>query len=225
MYNCYVVKNDFLHELDLFFSKFRLLHFQKGETILRPGDVPGGVFYLKKGYVKLYSVSKNGEELILIIFKPGDLFPITWAINETLNLYFLEAMTPVEIWKASKEGFLGFAKGNPEIYFEVSSRMMFRFDGLLRRMEYLVFGNAYAKVASIILICAQRFGEVGKGGVVIQVPLTHNDIATLVGVTRETVSVEIKKLKDRGLIANKGKKIIVRNASGLKKASSIEDVS
>ncbi|MEX2028000.1 MAG: Crp/Fnr family transcriptional regulator [Candidatus Curtissbacteria bacterium] len=218
------MKNDFLHELDRFFSKFRLLHFKKGEAILRPGDVPGGVFYLKKGYVRLYSVSKNGEELTLIIFKPGDLFPITWAINDTLNLYFLEAMTVVEVRKAPREGFLSFARGSPEIYFELSSRMMSRLDGLLRRMEYLVFGNAYAKVASIILICAERFGEAGRGGVAIQVPLTHNDVASLVGVTRETASVEIKKLKDRGLIANKGKKIIVKNASGLRKASNIEDI-
>lgn len=63
-------------KLNNFFAGFKKLSFKKSETILRADDEPRGVFYLKKGYVKLYSLSKDAQELTLIIFKAGDFFPI-----------------------------------------------------------------------------------------------------------------------------------------------------
>ncbi|MDP2632790.1 MAG: cyclic nucleotide-binding domain-containing protein, partial [Candidatus Curtissbacteria bacterium] len=87
------MKNSELHELDKIFRKLKPIHFKRGEIIIRAGDAPPGIFYLKSGYVKVYSVSRSGEQLTLIIFKPGDIFPVSWAINSTKNEYFAETMT------------------------------------------------------------------------------------------------------------------------------------
>ncbi len=84
-----------------------------------------------------------------------------------------------------------------------------------------MFGNARNKVISIILICAERFGEQRKDGIFVKIPLTHQEIAKLIGVTRETVSIEMKKLQRRGLIDYKSKHILVKNAAKLKKESAI----
>lgn len=223
------VKDPVLHGLDLFFYKYKFLHFKRGEVILRAGDQPQGIFYLKSGYCRVYSFSRNGEELTLIIFKPGDIFPVSWAINPTPIGYFVESMTASELWRVPRESFLEFVRDKPEILFEVLRRMMERFLGLMKRMEHLVFGNAQSKVASILLICAERFGKPasrlgGKQGqaTVIDVPLTHSDIATLVGMTRETVSIEMKKLQKEKLISYKGKYLAILNSPGLKKQSLLE---
>mgnify|MGYP001559973482 CR=1 FL=1 len=98
-----------------FFARSGVTHYKKGETILRGGDQPQGVFYIKKGYVRLYSLSKEGEELTLIIFKPGDFFPMIWAINNTSNMYYLESMTPVEVYRAPRDEFVSYIKGEPEL--------------------------------------------------------------------------------------------------------------
>jgi len=217
-----VVKDTFLHSLDLFFAKFKPLRYRKGEIILRAGEAPPGVLYLKRGFVRLYSISKQGEELTLIIFKPGDFFPIMWAINNMPNNYFLESMTFCEICRVPRAVFLAFIRDNPDVLYEMTKRIMIRFAGLLSRMEYLVFGNAYAKVASILAICAERFGRREKEGILVEVPLTHSDIATLVGVTRETASVEIKKIERKGLIAHKGRLLFVKNLRGLKRESLLD---
>lgn len=211
-----------LSKMDSFFSKFNKLNYKKGETILRAGEDPKGVFYLKKGFVRLYSISKGGEELSLIIFMKGDLFPITWAINGTPNSYFLEAITASEIRRAPNRDFLEFVNNNPDVYFDLTGKMLTRLGGVLRRMEYLVFGNAYSKIASIILISADRFGKKIGDLVVIEVPMTHNDIARLVGLSRETASIEIKKLENKRLIGYRGRLIVVKNYKKLTKESLVE---
>ena len=216
------MKDPLLHRLDLFFHKYKPLHYKRGETILRAGDQPQGIFYLKKGFVRVHSISKAGEELTLIIFKSGDIFPVSWAVNNVPSGYFVETMTDSSLWRVPRDQFLGFVSDKPDILFELNRRMLDRFLGLMQRMEYLVFGNAPSKVASILLICAERFGSKFGAKTIIDVPLTHNDIATLVGMTRETVSIEMKKLENEGLIGYRGKLLVVLNVRGLRKKSLIE---
>ena len=156
------------------------------------------------------------------IRKTGDFFPVMWAVNNARTNYYLETMTNVDLWRVPQDKFLVFIKSNPEVFFELTSKILVRFGGLLKRMEYLVFGNAYAKVASIITICAERFGRREKGKVIIEVPLTHSDLASMVGVTRETASIEIKKIEKKGLIGHQGRLIVVKNLKGLRKESLLE---
>ena len=210
-------------KLQNFFGKGKSFHYKKGETILRPGDTPQGVLFIKKGYVKDYSISREGEELTLIIFKPDDFFPMQWAINNRLNNHYFEAMSEVELWRIPRDEFIAFIKTNPDVFFELTSHILLRLGGLLRRMEYLAFGNASQKVASILMICAERFGEKKDKQVVIQVLLTHKDIAMLVGVTRETASIEIKKFERSGMIGYHGRLIVVKDLKGLQKESLLDE--
>lgn len=209
-------------KLNEFFSGFKKLPFKKGELILRAGDKPPGIFYLKKGYTKLYSLSKDAQELTLIIFKAGNLFPLMWTMNDALNMYYLEAMTAVEIYQAPREKFLTLLKNDNELLFELTCRILERFGGILNRMEYAIFGHARSKVASIILICAERFGIKDKQNIIIQVPLTHQDIANLIGVARETVSLEMEKLQKKGLIDHLSKHVVIKDIQKLKEECVLE---
>lgn len=185
------------------------------------GEAPQGVFYIKKGFVKLYSVSEGGEDFTLIIFRPGDIFPVSWAFADIRSNYFLEALTRIEIWRVQKLRFIAFVKENPDVLLEILNKMTVRLMGVLRRMEYMVFGDAYNKVASILVILAERFGKETGAGVEIGVPLTHRDLAALLGVARETVSLEMKKLKEKGIIDYSGKVIFIKSAVRLKRESQL----
>lgn len=208
-----------IESLNKFFSKFKKYHYKKGEVILRGGDSPQGVYFIDKGYVKDYSISKEGEELMLILFKPEDFFPMQWVFNNKPNDHYFEAMTAVELWRCPKEDFIAFIEANPEIFFELTSHIVLRLGGIMQRMEYLAFGNAYQKVASILMICAERFGIKDGNAVIIQAPLTHRDVANFLGLTRETASIEIKKLERKNFIAYRGRHLVVKDISGLKKES------
>lgn len=208
-------------KLKAFFSQFKKLYYKKGETIMRAYDEPRGVFYLKKGYAKLYSLSKNAQELTFIIYRPEDFFPMIWPINNTPVTYYTEALTSVELYQAPRDEFIKFIKNNNDVLFEITKRVLTRFSGVLTRMEYAMFGNARNKVAAIILICVDRFGVKEGKNIFIQVPLTHQDIAELLGLARETISVEMKKLQTEGLIDYEGKHLIVKNLPKLQGESAI----
>lgn len=210
-------------ELENFFKKFRFFPYKKGEAILRAGDSPQGVFYLKKGYVRIYAISEEGEELTQLIFRPGDPFALVWAISSLPNPYNFEALTEVELWRCPREEFIAFLKARPEISYELIKRLLIQFRGTLIRMEQLVFGDAYAKVASIVFLLAKRLGKKSKKGTIIQIPLTHKDVGSLVGLTRETTSIEMKRLERKNLIEYNRGMVVVKNINRLRKESSITE--
>lgn len=216
------VRNSLLADLDRFFSGFKSFHFKKREIILRAGDPIPGIYFLKRGYVRLFTVSPEGEELTLIIFKQGDIFPITWAVDgfsrASAKNYYLETLTNCELKRASKSSFINFIKSNQDALFDLTFRLSERLNGLLLRAESFVFGDAGSRVASILLICAERFGKKTEQGVEIQVPLTHSDTASLIGVARETASIEIKKFEKKGLIGYRGRLLVIKNARGLRRS-------
>ncbi|MBI2019601.1 Crp/Fnr family transcriptional regulator [Candidatus Daviesbacteria bacterium] len=208
-------------KLEDFFSKNKKISYKKGETIIRPDEPVYNIYYLSKGYTRLYSISKNAQELTFIIYKPEDFFPLIPAVNKTTASYYTEAMTPVEVYPVSKDEFMKFITQNSDVLLEITKRTLTRFSGVLTRMEYAMFGNAGSKVASIILICVDRFGVKHPLGIFIPVPLTHQDIANLLGIARETVSIEMKKLENLDLIDYQGKNMIVKSVDKLKEHSVI----
>jgi CRP-like cAMP-binding protein len=84
--------------------------------------------------------------------------------------------------------------------FALMSEMLEDYAETLTRIEHLVFSDAYRRVISVLLYIIKHFGEKNKDGVVVHHRFTQQDIATLVGVSRETASNEISKLEKKGLI-------------------------
>lgn len=191
------------------------IRYRKKDIILHPDTSPNSIFFIKSGYIRAYRISESGEELTLIILKTGDLFPITAGIQDLQNNYYVEAITSVEIVKASKDDFSEFLKTNPDVLYELTNDILSRFGTLLTRMEYLIVSHAYEKVASTLLICAQNFGEQRGLDVVLKLPLTHKDIANLAGITRETTCLEMKKLEKKGLIGRLGRLFVVKDIKKL----------
>jgi CRP-like cAMP-binding protein len=204
-----------LSKINLFFQTAKLLHYRKRDLIFHAEDMSLDIFYIKSGYLRVYRISEQGEELTLTILKPGDFFPLTYGMQGTTIPYYLEAITALELWKAPQERFIAFIKANPDVLYDLTSQIMVRFDGVLTRIEYLIFSNAYIKVATTLLICAKKFGEYNGRDIVVQVPLTHRDISTFVGITRETTSLEIKKLEKKGYLGKKGRLFVIKEMKAL----------
>lgn len=200
-------------KLDLFFRQYKTLSYKRRAMILNSHDAISttNVFYIKSGYIRVYRISEDGEELTLTILKPGDFFPLTYGFHSSQQHYYLEAITQLELWKAPQEQFLQFIRKDADIFYELTNRVFVRFDGFLTRFEYLVFSNAYIKVSTTLLMCAKELGEENGDQIVVKVPLTHKDIATMVGITRETTSLEMKKLEKKGFLSRIGKNIVITN--------------
>jgi len=210
-----------LQIIEEFFSHYTLLHYDKGERILREHESPSGVYLLQKGVVREYLISEEGNELSTILRPEGTVFPLRWAINNQPNIYNFQTMTSVELWRAPKDAFYELLEQNPEVLMWITKQVVNDVSTLVYRMQHIVFGNAQSKVASVVLTAAKRFGkkEEGNENLTVDMPLTHQQIADSAGVTRETASLEMKKLKELGLISYKGRTIIVTNLEQLSKVS------
>ena len=205
--------------LEEVFSTSSVTLYRKGEIIIRPDDTPQGVYFLIKGFVRFYALSREGQELTFLIFRSGDFFPARFAFTNQPIQYYYETLTAVEVKRVATEEFQTFLKENPETLFAITGSILIRLRTIFERMEYLVYGNAYEKVASILYVFAKEYGEKEGGDIVITVPLTHKDIAAVVGMTRETVSVEMSKLAEKGLISHEGKFVLVKQLKQLKQES------
>ena len=185
---------------ETFYKQFTTRSYKKGEMLIRADDDPQGIFYLTKGYVRQYTISKTGFELTLHILKPISYFPMVWAINGTPNVYYFEALTPVEVGRAPRDQVVSFIKDKPTVIFELMSELLEDYAETLTRVEHLVFSDAYRRVISILLYIAKHFGEKTDKRIIVNHRFTQQDIATLVGVARETASNEMSKLEKKGLI-------------------------
>lgn len=202
-------------EFETFFSKFKTRYYKKGEMLIRADDDPQGIFILKKGYVRQYTISKTGYELTLHILKPIAYFPMVWAVNGTPNVYYFEALTPAEVGRAPRDEVVEFISDKPAIIFELLSELIERYAESLTRIENLVFSDAYRRVISVLLYIAKHFGEKADKGIIVAHRFTQQDIATLVGVARETASKELEKLEKKGLVKYADHSMIIESVKRL----------
>lgn len=208
------MKDEVSKKLDSFFTKYKHQTYRKGEILVRGDDEPSGIFYLTKGQVKMYLISEKGDEVVLNIFKPISFFPMSWAINSTKNVYFFEAMNEVSLCKAPKEDVIAFVKNNPDILFDLLSRVYRGIDGVFTKMAYLMSGNAHIRLITELLIMAKRFGVKDVNGA-IEIAISEKDIGTQTGLTRETVSRELRVLKEQGLVDLKRNMLTIKDVTAL----------
>ncbi len=198
-------------QFEMFYTQFKPRLYKKGELLIRSDDNPQGIFCLTKGYVRQYTISRAGIELTLHILKPISYFPMVWAINGTPNIYNFEALTDVEVGRAPRDEVVNFIKNKPEIIFELMSGLLEDYAETLTRVEHLVFSDAYRRVISVLLYIAKHFGTTDGKQTKVGNRFTHQDIATLVGIARETASSEMMKLEKKGLIQYSDHLIVLKD--------------
>lgn len=184
-----------------FFTLFKKQLFQKGDILIRADDEPSGIFYLQEGIVRQYYISKNGEEIILNMFKPQSYFPMSWAVSNIHNNYYFEAMTTCVSYKAPKDKVRDFIEKEPTVLFDLLRRVYIGIEGLWLHIEYLSAGNAMEKLIATLLILGKRFGKKEKEGIIIPLKLTERELGEYAGMYRETVSREFQSLIKKGLVS------------------------
>jgi CRP-like cAMP-binding protein len=201
--------------------KGRVYKLPKGQIIQSTDD--RRVFNLiESGYVKRYLIANDGSLGVQVLYGPGDVFPITLAfsvifdqtVNESPETYYYEAVTPVEIYTVDEATLKEAIDKNPIFYKDLLSISGKRLHSTLHGLENLTLSNSYRRVAHEILYLAQRFGVKKASGIAVPIPLTHQDLADILSLTRETVSTCMVQLREKKLITT-DKNIIVKDMEKL----------
>lgn len=204
-------------KLESFFASSNALTYPKGKTILNSDQKVGKVFYLKKGLVRQFTISPEGEELTVNIFKPGSIFPLMITMAEASNHYEFVCESNTILYPKAANEVLEFLKDNTEYLFDLCVRFAKGLANLSLRLEHQSFENAYTKTISILLFLADRYGKKTKAGVLIDLPLTHNQLSSWIGIKRETLSRQVQKLTSKGLIGYSHQEVVIKDVGKLKK--------
>jgi CRP/FNR family transcriptional regulator len=204
-----------------FFEQYPVRSYKKGQILIHASDNPEEISYLVSGRVKQYDLTDRGDEVVLNIFKPPAYFPMSYAINRTPNTYFYEADSDLELCRAPFDEVITFLHDNPDVLYDLLGRVYLGIDGMIRRMSHLMFSPAKSRVLYELIIECQRFGIEVNG--VYDINLNESDIGARAGLSRETVSREISKLKSEGLIDVVNRQITILDIEKLGLALSKED--
>lgn len=183
-------------------DKYQLHRLPKNRALLYQGEVPNVVFYIKSGIVKIYNITTQGEEKTVGYEDTGGFLPVEWLFKRTpASLYYYDTFTDCEIVRIPRDDVRDFFRQNHSAALAILDRSVSMYTGAIVHVHALEQSKARDKLLYLFQFLVLRFGKpIDKTHTTIDLRLTHQEIANLIGTTRETVSNEISKLTKEGVM-------------------------
>lgn len=191
--------------------------YQHGDTIFHKGD-PGTLLYvIKSGQVKITTISPQGEEIILAILSQGDFFGELALFDQEPRSASAIALTAAETFTLDQRDFFHFLN----LHLALVSNILALLSRRLRRTNMLLEDSAFldldARLAKRLLELAERQGIRTEKGVEIELHLTQQDLAALVGASRVAVNQQLAAYQARGFIHLGKQRLIILRPEALRK--------
>lgn len=199
-----------MDKLKDFLTKYKTIKYKKGQILVRPGDTFDKVIIEKEGFARVFQSNDEGKEVSWPVLKPMWLYSWVTAFNNKKSQYFVETVTSMEAWAIPIEDFDKFSK--EEIYLEVVKGLI----DLSLKTEKLILADAYTKVKILLTDLASNFGKKTGKEVLIDFNIPHRVWASVTGLTRETVTLQILKMQKQGLLKNQKRTILIKDIEKLK---------
>jgi CRP-like cAMP-binding protein len=189
----------------IFLDKFNHRTYKRGQIILFQGESPRYAYIVKSGVVKTYNIDHDGKEQFVNLEVTGSVFPKLWIWGKQLNSqYYYEALDDCDIYIVSREAYVEHIKSDPKYLQQELAAALSDSDNSSIRLNALLYTMASDKIAHILKYLTRTYAPNNKEDIVdINLKLTHQHLASLTGLTRETVSVELNKFKSQGILSYK----------------------
>lgn len=184
-------------------------HFRKCDLIYAPGDPSRSALVVARGRVKIKGITSEGKEFILAFVDEGELFGELGLFDDGPREEFAEATQPTDILALSKDDLLGVLEQRPELVLQITKLIGLRRKRVETRLRNLLFRSNRQRVAGLLMELLESYGERNGRGWAIRLPLSHQELAGLIGATRETVTITLGQLQVDGMIRVQRCKITV----------------
>lgn len=182
------------------FSTSKETAYKKGEIILYPTDTVDTVFYLESGNVLLMDTLSDGREVYLHIFEKGSVFPIHLALLEEPSDYTFVALNDVIVYKENASKISEKIKKDPALALMILQRFAGAVKGLSTRIKLDHCTNISEKTLLLLRYLTNRFGKEKEGYIQLEKHFSHQDLASWIGCSRETITRTLRDLKTKGAI-------------------------
>ena len=190
-------------------SCLKPMDFPKDALVVSQDDPGDTMFIIERGRVKVVLYGETGREMILSMFRAGDVVGEMSLLDGQPRSANVIAVEESRLLSLSRRDFADLLKSQPAIALNVLEEMSIR----LRRADDII-GNlalldVYGRVARVLVHMAEREGENTDEGIVIRERPTQQDLASMIGTSRETVSRVLSEFQRRGFLSMQGKKILL----------------
>ena len=195
--------------------------YAKGQLLFHEGSRPLGVYCINKGKIKVYKLGFDGKEQIVHLAKEGDLLGYRSLIGEDIYPVSAEALEDANVCFVHKDDFLNLVKGNHSLHENLLKAACKELGIMTESLTNLAQKSVRERTAATLLMLKDTYGtESGDNGPV-EIVLSREDLANIVGTATETLIRQLHDFKEEGLIETSGRKIRVLNARGLVKAGNL----
>lgn len=175
---------------------------RKHTTLLHPGEIPSQAYVVISGSFRAYRIDNAGVEQIAGFKLTNDVFPECWVFGKTSRtMYYYEALEDSEVVTVERDTLLEILNNKPELWRSLFDRMIENYTALMLQVTALEQTHAVDKILMILCYLLFRFGEERKlGEYTIKLRITHSLIAGMTGLSRETVSKELGRLRRKRVV-------------------------
>ncbi len=195
----------------------RMQEIKKRQPLYLPGDPSTNVYLLKKGRVKLANTGVSGKEVTFEILEPGEIFGELEVLEGLPREMTAEALDDAMICVIHREDFDRYLAAHPNVTVKLTKLIGLRLRKIQARVEDLVFRDVPARLAHLLLELSRTDGVADTRGIRLKAKLTHQEMANLIGCSRETVSTIMGQFRDQGFLHLDGRSITILKQAELSK--------
>jgi CRP/FNR family transcriptional regulator len=189
--------------------------YPEGAVLFLEKQDPRGIFVLCAGEVKLSISSSCGKTLILRIAKAGEVLGLMSTLAGVPYEVTAETICPCQVAYIRREDFLRFMVAHPEVYQGIVRQMTSLYQGACSQLRTVGLSSSAPEKLARLLLDWSAGGKETEQGTQVKMPLTHEEIAALIGTTRETVTRTLSDFKSKQLVELHGSNLMISNRTAL----------
>jgi CRP-like cAMP-binding protein len=191
--------------------------FPRDSVIYSPNDPGQNVLVLVTGRVKIKDITPDGKETILAFIEEGEMFGELAILDAEPRQDFAEAMVDSKVVLVSREDMLWLMQARPDVALSITKLIGWRRRRIENRLRNVLFLPSRERMIRLLQELVETHGDRQGNRCELRLSLSHQELASLIGVTRETVTTVLGQLQAEGLLAVKRRRIIVKDCDGLVK--------
>lgn len=207
-------ERDEMHE----FMQFK--HYRAGETVYFPGDPNDTVYSIHEGQVRLAYLDESGKRLTLALMGQGQVFGETTLAGQDKQRWIAEAVEDSVFCIIPRDVLVRFAERNPRLALKINKLVGERQVEIENKLTSLLFKGVRERLAQTLLHLAGQYGEPTEDGTRLSIKITHQDLAYLIGSTRETTSMILGEFERNGLVNKSRERVLIQDEDGLRDRAS-----
>jgi CRP/FNR family cyclic AMP-dependent transcriptional regulator len=201
-------------QLAMLETQCRAKQFARGTQIYLPADLADGVLLLASGRAKIFSLNE-GRQVILAFIEPGELFGELALLGQTQRDEYAEVVEKSTVVLIPAGAMQRLVDENAQVSLGITKLIGLRRRRIERRLKYLLFRSNRERLMSLLLELAEQYGQRTDEGVELRIKLSHQDLSSIIGSTRETVTVLLGEMQADGLLRLGRRRIVIRDLERL----------